>query len=760
LAPFSAKLAVSQKGEQLMSQPILPLIPSGANKVGELLSIVRENEYTKYYMGVFQIGIHKTSDKATFKAKICELIFCGLCRNKDVLKTFPVSSSSLKRWMRQYKEKGADSFHAASATRGGAVLTDAVIIVAQDLLDKHRTRKQVAGELSVNYDVIRKAVADGRLVMPDKTAGSLSRSERSLADSNCDGGVACERSLERTLAALGKLNGAPSEFQNINDVENGGVLCALPALTGNGLYAYIDNKIAFTPAYYDTIHIVSLLAFMTLFGVPVVERLRFESPGELGKLLGLDRIPEVKTLRGKLSAICHDHAAVVEWTEQLTRHWFNSDPDRAGVLYVDGHVSVYHGGKTKLPRRYVTRSRLCMRGSTFYYVNDVMGQPFFAVEKVVDEGLLKTLRNSIVPRLLREVPKQPSERELDEDDNLHRFILIFDREGYSPAFFREMWKEHRIACATYHKYPKEPWPEKEFIDVEAVNLDGEEVSMKLAERGTYIGERDKGTWVKEIRKLNDSGHQTSIITTMFKLDMGLIAIYMFNRWVQENFFKYMMYFFNIDALVEHGTTVFSDPCKLINPAWKRLDYAINSIRQKTRYRMAKVAQMELFSDKTKSVTEKNIRKKADLCEEVEQFQKEMEKLVLERKKHKKHISFEELPDELKFERLKPTRRLFYDTIKMLVYRAETGMANSVKPFLERNDDSKALIRQLSKSHADIHADKRGNILNVRVHRFSTKRHDEAIRKLLRMLNETKTLYPGTNMELRYSLIGENDAISQ
>ena len=97
---------------------------------------------------------------------------------------------------------------------------------------------------------------------------------------------------------------------------------------------------------------------------------------------------------------------------------------------------------------------------------------------------------------------------------------------------------------------------------------------------------------------------------------------------------------------------------------------------------------------------------------------------------------------------------------MLVYRAETGMVNSVKTFLERNEDSKALIRQLSKSHADIHADKRRNILNVRVHRFSTKRHDEAIRKLLRMLNETETLYPGTKMKLRYSLIGENDAISQ
>lgn len=741
-----------------MLQQILPLVPSGANKIGDLLSLVREDDYIRYYFGGFQIGFHKTSDTATFKAKICEFIFCGVCRNKDVLKSFAISASSLKRWMRQYKEKGAESFHQMPATRGGTVLTVDLLITAQDLLNKNYTRKQVANELSVNYDVIRKAINDGRLVIPaGKMQDTVNRSERSVADSEC-GGVACVRSCERVLAALGKLNGAPSEFQNVYDVENGGVLCALPALTENGLYSYINNGIAFAPAYYDTVHIISLLAFMALFGVPIVERLRFESPGELGKLLGLDRIPEVKTLRGKLAAMCDDENSVVEWTEQLTRHWFNSNPDLAGVLYVDGHVSVYHGGKTKLPRRYVTRSRLCMRGSTFYYVNDIMGQPFFAVEKVVDEGMIKVLSDSIVPKLLKDVPNQPSNIELENDNCLHRFILIFDREGYSPAFFRKMWEDHRIACATYHKYPGERWPEKEFIDIETAKPDGETVSMKLAERGTYIGDKHTGLWVKEIRKLNDSGHQTSIITTMFKLNMGLIAIYMFNRWVQENFFKYMLYFFNIDRLVEYGTATFSEPCKLINPAWKKLDYEINSIRQKLRYRMAKLAQIELFSNADNSGIEKKIEEKANLREEIDQFQKEMGNLQEKRKEHEKHISFEELPDELKFERLKPAKRLLYDTIKMLAYRAETAMANSVKPLLERNDDSKALIRQLSKSHADIYPDKNKNILNVRVHHFTTKRHDAAIRNLLQLLNDTETLYPGTNLKLRYSLVQKNDNI--
>jgi hypothetical protein len=84
-------------------------------------------------------------------------------------------------------------------------------------------------------------------------------------------------------------------------------------------------------------------------------------------------------------------------------------------------------------------------------------------------------------------------------------VLIFDREGYSPAFFKEMWGKHRIACITYHKYPKDPWPETEFIEREITLPNGERVSLKLAERGSWIGNRQEGLWVREIRKLTTSG---------------------------------------------------------------------------------------------------------------------------------------------------------------------------------------------------------------------------------------------------------------
>ena len=111
--------------------------------------------------------------------------------------------------------------------------------------------------------------------------------------------------------------------------------------------------------------------------------------------------------------------------------------------------------------------------------------------------MLEALRNDVVPRLLKDVPGQPNEEQLKQDPYRARFVIIFDREGYSPVFFKEMWEKHRIACITYHKYPKDPWPESEFAPTEIWLPNGEQVSLKLAERGSWIGDRRQGLWVRD-----------------------------------------------------------------------------------------------------------------------------------------------------------------------------------------------------------------------------------------------------------------------
>jgi hypothetical protein len=159
------------------------------------------------------------------------------------------------------------------------------------------------------------------------------------------------------------------------------------------------------------------------------------------------------------------------------------------------------------------------------------------VEKTVDPGLLKTLEKDIVPRLLKDIPNQPSEKELQQNRQVCRFILVFDREAYSPVFFRKMWNTHRIACMTYHKFPSENWPQENFSSQPIVLPSGEAVTMKLAERGSLVGTGKQAMWMREVRKLTDSGHQTSIITTAYELELTAVCGRMFSRWCQENFFR-------------------------------------------------------------------------------------------------------------------------------------------------------------------------------------------------------------------------------
>ncbi|MEA3507710.1 MAG: hypothetical protein U9R40_02160 [Synergistota bacterium] len=422
--------------------------------------------------------------------------------------------------------------------------------------------------------------------------------------------------MERVLAALGKLGEAPLRFRAALDVAHGGVLWALPALLTNGLLRHTKPRFNLPSGFYSTIHIFLLLAYMALSRIKSNEQLRYSPAGELGLLVGLDRIPEVRTLRGKIKHLSRTGQAK-EWAAVLAKEWMEADPEAAGTLYVDGHVRVYHGAQTKLPRRYVSRERLCLRGMSDYWVNDQQGRPFFVISTSFTSGLLEMLRSEIVPRLLKDVSHQPTEQELEADTYLHRFTLVFDREGYSPAFFKEMWEEHRIACMTYNKYPKGDWPEEEFEDQTGVGPHGEEIKMKIAERGSYMGEKKKGLWVREVRKLSQSGHQTSVLSTEYRAESCSVGVRMFARWCQENFFRYMMEHFNIDALADYSVERTDETKRVVNPAYRKIEAQIKSKGGKLGRKLREFAEITLSSAPAPEEIEKYERQKGELIEQID-----------------------------------------------------------------------------------------------------------------------------------------------
>jgi hypothetical protein len=670
-----------------------------------------------------------------------------------------VTKNKVLRASRQLRERGVRSFFAVRHTRrGGTILTAAKLKEGQQLLERGSSREETAAELGVKLGTLRKAINDGRLVEPDAatpTQAVTTMSERSGLDNAAaqQMGTACTRVVERACAALGLGGCAETRFEPCMDVPLGGVLCAMPALLSNGLMTGLD-KLGQVRGYYTQIHVLVVLAVMCLCRFRTVERLRGVAPGEAGKLIGLDRIPEVRCMRSKLDQLADGNAAE-EWAAQLSRFWMEQNSEAAGFLYIDGHTKVYSGGE-ELPRRYVSRLGLCLRGISNYWVNDAIGQPFFVVEKQIDQGLLRTLRDDIAPRLLRDVPGQPTAEQLQQDRLLCRFVLVFDREGYSPAFFKEMWEQHRIACITYRKNCTDKWPPEWFAEVSGVMPGGETVTMRLAERGTLIGTGDDAIWVKEVRKLTESGHQTAIVSTAYGLDAIIIALRMFTRWCQENFFGYAMQHFPIDLLAEYGCEPFSGTERLVNPAWRELERQRNSALGKLTRRRAKFMAMD--SEAAAAPDHKRHEnwetRKAELLADIEALDADVKRLAEQKKDTKHHITWDELPEEDKFMRLPEGRRRLINTVGMIAYRAETAMAS----LMVAGDgtlslaNARAILQDLFVTPIDLIPAPEGETLHIRVHPASTPATNRRLQDLFGKLNETETTYPGTDLRMTFECL--------
>jgi hypothetical protein len=560
-------------------------------------------------------------------------------------------------------------------------------------------------------------------------------------------GVAASNVVERVLASMGAFSEKLPEFVPAMDLANGGVLFAVPALLALGLLRHTREYFKLPKGYYSIESVFLILAFMALSRLKSVEALRYSAPGEWGKILGLDRIPEVRTLREKIRLLA-DQKKEQEWNAKLCQEWMESTPDDAGVLYIDGHVRVYHGEQTKLPRHYVTREKLCLRATTDYWVNAIDGQPFFKINRAVDPGLVKTLKEEIVPRLKLMIPTQPSDNALAATPYLHRFTLVFDREGYSPDLFLEL-RKMRVACLSYHKHPGLDWSDDEFREYQIDILDRGPTAVKLAERGTCLS---NGLWLRECRKMTKDGHQTSILSTDYQSEIGPVTANMLSRWSQENFFKYMRQHFSLDLLIDHQTQSIDETTKVINPAYREIEGKIKRNAAVLSRKQAEFGSINLAEDLDAKNIEKFEKKKAILLDTITATAADLSALKIKRKETKRYITIAELPEDQKFRQLSTHSKHLIDTIKMIAYRAETALVNIARESMARKGDAHALVRSIYTQTADILPDHNKKELHVRLHNGASQASDQTIDAICKELTATETLFPGTDLKLVYSLV--------
>jgi hypothetical protein len=566
-------------------------------------------------------------------------------------------------------------------------------------------------------------------------------------------GKACSNTIERILASVGGTS-ATIKFSEQIDLSCAGVLLSLPALLSNGLLTHTQD-FKLNNVYYSEEMIFLCLAFLSLLRVKNINQANTIPCGELGRVLGLDRIPEVKTLRNRIAQFTKK-GNVEEWSAKLSQGWMNASPGLAGVLYIDGHVNIYYGHATSMPKRYVSRVRLCMSGSTDYWVNDKTGQPFFVVSEAINSGMIEQIKTSILPRLEKEVPNQPTEEALLQNPLLHKLMIVYDRECYSVDFFHYLW-EKRVAVCTYNKNVKDKWPEGDFIEYETIQEDGTTEKIKLSEKTITLKNDDKQNpkevTCREIRKLSKSGHQTSILTTNWTLGIVAIGLYMFARWCQENFFKYMTENFDIDGLVSYTKEIISDTKMLVNPAYKQLESGLKSLNGKLSKQKTLFANMTLKEEPEKGKKlERSIAKKAEIHEEIKGLEAQIITIKDKKKNVDRKITFASLPQTEKFSNAINVRKHFMDNIKMIAYRAETGMYNMIKNRLSHPDEGRKLLQLIYTSDADLIPDYTNKTLTVKLHNLNYRRDDKVVQYLCEKLNETETEFPGTDLKIIYQLV--------
>ncbi len=581
----------------------------------------------------------------------------------------------------------------------------------------------------------------------DKDFQGSTPSERNSVDFNVSQiiGVGATRIEARISASRGELTHTPIVFENCQSVENGGVLTILPALLAQGLLNYKPHYTKIDNVYYDMDITILFLSFMYLCRIHNPEQLRNISPGEFGKLLGLDRIPEAKCLRTMLKKICQQHKSE-KWSMSQAHEWV--EDEQTTIYYIDGHAKVYCGDQANLGKKHISRLKLCLPAIMEFWVNNHQGMPYFVVTGEVNEKLGEMLCKEIIPRLMTQVALPVSEQELMDDPHLPRFTLTFDREGYSPKAFKSYWDDYRVAVLTYNKNVKNKWDDSEFTEYSIVT-DGKNVKMELAEREIEL----EGMKIREIRKKGEHQHQTSILTTNRKLSITLIAIYMFARWCQENFFKYLRQEYDIDRMMYYIVKQIDESIMVVNPTYSKLTNSIKKLREKI---SRKQAQLYVLNEKNVEseleTTKDYLEKQLTLKSEISNLKADEQRNLELRKLQSYKIEIKNMSDNERYTTLDMEGKLFQNIIKMICYRAETVVANLLNSEIyTKQEEVRSLVKSIIKSKADIQPDYEQKTLTIKLYALSTPRYNIALEKLCELLTDSQTIYPGTELTLIYKL---------
>jgi hypothetical protein len=376
--------------------------------------------------------------------------------------------------------------------------------------------------------------------------------------------------------------------------------------------------------------------------------------------------------------------------------------------------------------------RLAMPATTDYWVNDVAGQPLFVVTADANAGM-----TAMLPRVLEEVRSLVGPR---------RVTVVFDRGGYSPKLFVTLVADG-FDILTYRKGRSRRVPRSRFRRHKAV-IDAQKVSYHLADQNVRLL---RGTLpLRQVTRLSPDGHQTPILTSRRDLSTVEVAFRIFERWPQENFFKYLREEYALDALADYAVLPDNPERDVPNPKRATLTLKLQHARAVFEELIAEYGTQALLNPEHARPSMRGFKiAHGRLAARLREAFHRVTALEKARAAAPKRIPVRAAVRS-KVIKLAPERKLLTNLVKMVAYQAESDLVDLVTPHYKRAADERRTLGQsalLSAADLEVTADE----LCVTPAPLSSPHRTRAIAALCEALNARHTRFPGTSLRLRYAV---------